>query len=132
MPKDYTTGKVKKKLDTIFSLYIRAKFPKVCYTCGKATKLQNGHFVSRKHLATRWSEDNCRPQCWGCNGYGKGMPLEFEEKLIKEYGKKFIEKLKASRHQTLKLDREWYEEKIEYYKKKLEAYETKKERPRIK
>lgn len=116
--KDYTTGKLKKELDTIFSKYIRAKFPKRCYTCKKpATTLQCGHFVSRQYLATRWSEDNCRPQCWGCNGFGKGQLLDFEENLIGELGKDKVEALKKSRHKTLKLDRAWYEEKIEHYKK---------------
>lgn len=114
--KDYTTSKLKKKLDAIFSKYIRAKYPKLCYTCRKPSdKLQNGHFVSRQYLATRWSEDNCRPQCWGCNGYGRGQLLDFEENLIKEIGKKKVEALKKSRHQTLKLDRAWYEERIAFY-----------------
>lgn len=114
--KDYTTGKLKKKLDVIFSQYIRAKFPKICYTCKKPNdKLQCGHFVSRQYLATRWSEDNCRPQCWGCNGFGGGKLLDFEENLIKELGKKKVEDLKKSRHLTLKLDREWYEEKLSTY-----------------
>lgn len=118
--KDYTTGKVKKKLDTVFSKYIRAKFPKICYTCKKPSdKLQCGHFVSRQYLATRWEEDNCRPQCWGCNGYGRGQLLDFEENLRKELGQKRVEELKASRHKTLKLDRSWYEERIKYYEEKL-------------
>ncbi len=126
--KDYTTGKIKKKLDTIFSKYIRAKFPKICYTCNKPSdKLQNGHFVSRQYLVTRWDENNCRPQCWGCNGYGRGQLLNFEENLIKEFGKKKVEQLKASRHQTLKLDRAWYEEKIELYTNLLKEYENHKE-----
>jgi hypothetical protein len=118
--KDYTTGKIKKKLDAIFSKYIRAKFPKFCYTCKKpSNKLQCGHFVSRQYLATRWEEDNCRPQCWGCNGYGRGQLLDFEENLIKELGKKRVEELKQMRHQTIKLDREWYEKQIEIYTEKL-------------
>ncbi len=118
--KDYTTGRLKKKLDSIFSRYIRAKFPKYCYTCNKQPPhLQCGHFVSRQYLATRWSEDNCRPQCWGCNGYGRGQLLDFEENLINEIGKEKVEALKASRHQMLKLDREWYEEQIELYTGKL-------------
>ncbi len=111
--KDYTTGKLKKKLDQIFSKYIRAKFPKYCYTCNKPSdKLQCGHFVSRQYLATRWDEDNCRPQCWGCNGFGHGQLLDFEDNLINEIGLKKVKQLKLARHQTLKLDREWYEEKI--------------------
>lgn len=73
---------------------------------------QAGHFVSRQFLATRWDENNCRPQCWGCNGYGKGQPLIFEENLVAEIGKKKVEALKKSRHQVLKLDRAWYTGKI--------------------
>lgn len=114
--KDYTTGKLKKKLDAVFSKWIRAKFPKYCYTCKKPSdKLQCGHFVSRQYLTTRWSEDNCRPQCWGCNGYGRGQLLDFEENLINEIGKKKVEALKASRHKILKLDRTYFEEMIERY-----------------
>jgi len=125
--KDYTTGKIKKELDAIFSKYIRQKYAVdgmvSCYTCGKIfeiKRIQNGHFVSRKHLATRWSEENCRPQCWGCNGFGRGMTLEFEEGLIKEYGRDKVEAIKQSRHQTLKLDREWYLDKIEHYARLIE------------
>jgi hypothetical protein len=120
--KDYTTGKIKKRLDTIFSKYIRAKYPKICYTCKKPTdKLQCGHFVSRQYLVTRWDENNCRPQCWGCNGYGRGQLLDFEENLISEIGKEKVEALKASRHQVLKLDRGWYEAQIDKYTTLLET-----------
>ena len=114
-------GKMKKELDRVFSLFIRAKYPKFCYTCNKPSeRLQNGHFISRIYLVTRWEEKNCRPQCWGCNGYGKGQPLIFEENLKAEYGNDLVEKMKASRHQILKLDRNWYTEKIDFYKKELE------------
>lgn len=119
--KDYTTGKLKKQLDVIFSKYIRAKYPKYCYTCGRPNdKLQCGHFVPRQYLATRWSEDNCRPQCVGCNIWGRGQLLDFEENLINELGKKKVEDLKKSRHKVLKLDREWYIDKIAYYANLLE------------
>lgn len=114
---------LKQKLDKFFSRYIRAKYPKVCYTCGRTeVTLQNGHFISRQYLMTRWDERNCRPQCVGCNMYGGGKPLDFEEKLKKELGEDVVEKMKASRHQMLKVDRLWYEEKIEYYKQELEKY----------
>jgi 5-methylcytosine-specific restriction endonuclease McrA len=112
-----TQAQLKKELDKVFSLYIRHKYPKVCYTCGKTDiALQCGHFVSRQYLATRWDENNCRPQCAGCNIFGNGKPLDFEENLKKEFGDQFIEKMKASRHQSLKLDRHWYEEQIAKYK----------------
>lgn len=120
--KEQTQAKLKKELDRLFSLYIRKIYPPFCYTCGKpAERLQNGHYISRQYLATRWSEKNCRPQCWGCNGYGKGQPLIFEEKLKAEYGNDFVEEMKASRHQTIKLDRNWYLAEIERYKAILEG-----------
>jgi len=119
-----TQAQLKKELDQIFSIYIRQKFSddngnNTCYTCGKAgtiKTMQNGHFVSRQYLATRWSEDNCRIQCSGCNIFGNGKPLDFEERLKEDLGEEYVEKMKASRHISLKLDRHWYTAEIAKYK----------------
>ena len=125
--KEKTQAQLKKDLDTIFSIYIRKIYPKVCYTCGKSSdRLQCGHYISRQYLVTRWSIDNCRPQCWGCNGYGKGQPLIFEENLKKELGDEYVEKMKASRHQILKLDRHWYREQIEKYQRLIKEVDNSK------
>lgn len=116
--KTKSLSKLKKELDRVFSIYIREKYPARCYTCGVSKhrkNLQCGHFVSRQYLATRWDENNCRPQCVGCNMFGNGKPLDFEENLKRELGSEFVEEMKARRHQILKLDRQWYEEKIAYY-----------------
>ena len=45
--------------------------------------MQNGHFISRQYLSTRYDERNCRPQCWFCNskGFGDGRAVEFAHKL---------------------------------------------------
>lgn len=112
---DKSMAKLKKELDRLFSIYIRKKYPEYCYTCGKRGVLQNGHFVPRQYLATRWEEKNCRPQCIGCNIFGNGQILEFEERLKKELGDVVVEQLKASRHQIIKLDRIWYETQIKLY-----------------
>ena len=115
--KTKTQAQLKKELDTIFSIYIRQKFSKECYTCLKVTDtLQCGHFISRQYLTTRWDENNCRPQCVGCNIFGNGKPLDFEERLKKELGSNFVENMKASRHISLKLDRHWYVDKLAFYK----------------
>lgn len=120
MKKEKTQAQLKKELDKIFSLYIRKIFPPICYTCGKqGGVLHCGHFVSRQYLATRWREDNCRPQCAGCNLFGNGKPLDFEENLKRDLGNDLVEEMKKSRHQTLKLDKHWYVEKINYYKSLL-------------
>ena len=101
-------AQLKKDLDKIFSVWIRLKHPRKCYTCGKVeTTLQCGHFVSRTYLATRWNENNCRPQCVGCNIWGNGKPLDFEENLKRELGETVVENLKQSRHQILKLTPSW-------------------------
>jgi len=119
-----TAADLKKDLDDVYSIYIRQKHEDSngnveCYTCRKqftVKTIQNGHFVSRQYLATRWLDDNCRPQCWGCNGFGKGRLLDYEERLKQELGADLVEKMKASRHISLKLDRHWYTAEIEKYK----------------
>lgn len=76
------------KLDSIFSQYIRLRYSKneisECVTCGKQDhwkKLQAGHFVSRKHYATRWDEDNVQVQCSGCNVFRYGEQYLFSKYL---------------------------------------------------
>ena len=115
-PKVKTQAWLKKELDRVFSIYIRQKYDKSCYTCGKVGTLQNGHFVSRQYLATRWDENNCRPQCVGCNLFGNGKPLDFEERLKKDLGCEFVEIMKKKRHLSMKLDRNWYRDQIDMYK----------------
>lgn len=125
--KKKTQAQLKKELDSVFSKYIRAIFPAKCYTCGLRKlrkKLQCGHFVSRTYLATRWDVNNCRPQCVGCNLYGSGKPLDFEENLKKELGSAVVENMKASRHKVVKLDTIWYQEQIAFYKNKLNEYKN--------
>ena len=126
--KSKSTAKLKKDLDHYFSQFIRLKHSDAngnvaCYTCGKIKhwkEQQNGHFISRQYLVTRWNEDNCKPQCAGCNIFGNGQLLDFEERLKKELGEEHVELMKKSRHAILKLDRGWYEQEITFYKKRVE------------
>ena len=123
-PKVKTQAQLKKDLDAIFSKYIRAKYLKECFTCNKVdVTLQCGHFISRQYLMTRWDENNCRPQCVGCNIFGNGKVLDFEERLKNELGEDFVETMKHSRHYSLKVGRPWYREQIEIYKKLYKEYE---------
>jgi hypothetical protein len=76
------------KLDSIFSQYIRLRYSKneisECVTCGKQDhwkKLQAGHFISRKHYATRYDEDNVQVQCSGCNVFRYGEQYLFSKYL---------------------------------------------------
>tara|TARA_S200002703_G_scaffold143832_1_gene137076 strand:- start:94 stop:492 length:399 start_codon:yes stop_codon:yes gene_type:complete len=90
-PVKKSKSKLVKKLDSIFSKYIRLKHSKkgicTCYTCGRkyeVKKIQAGHFMSRRHYSTRWDEDNVRPQCYGCNIGNQGRSYEFGLNLNKE------------------------------------------------
>lgn len=66
-----TIKELKEKLDKVFSYYIRLRdadengYCKCC-TCGKKfhwKKIQNGHWISRGKLSTRFHEQNCNSQC---------------------------------------------------------------------
>jgi|TARA_R110000851_G_C13102234_1_gene568790 hypothetical protein len=113
-------SKLKKQLDKWFSLYIRLKDSdgsgyNYCYTCNKRDYykyLQNGHFISRRYLATRFDEENCKPQCPACNVFRYGEQYRFGQKL----GKKLAESLQLKSKSTIKIMAFEYEEKISYYK----------------
>ena len=90
-----TVSKLKKELDKWFSLYIRLREANEygmcqCFTCGVVRHykdgMQNGHFQSRKHLATRFDEENCQVQCVKCNVYAWGEQYKFSLALDGKYG----------------------------------------------
>lgn len=64
------------KLDRIFSLYIRLRDSAPfrhqafrCISCGQVKPFEQadcGHFFSRRHMATRFDEDNCWCECRHC------------------------------------------------------------------
>lgn len=119
--KKKTKAQLKKILDKWFSLYIRHKYEEDglvrCYTCSvrkPVKEMQNGHWIPRNNLATRFHEENCRPQCVGCNMFQKGRPDVFAVNLIQE-GIDIV-KLQQSRYKVFKVDTIWYEAKIEHYK----------------
>lgn len=120
--KKKTISQLKKLLDKIFSIFIRTKYAKngyvQCYTCGVTkpiSEMQCGHFISRSYLATRYDEDNCRPQCVGCNVFGNGKPVEFARRLEEE--KPGIVARLYKKAQQITKDYP-YQQQIEYYETK--------------
>jgi hypothetical protein len=116
-------SKLKKELDKWFSLYIRIRESEEglvqCFTCNKVSHykkgMQNGHFQSRKHLATRWDEENCQVQCVGCNMFKAGEQYKFAINLDAKYGEGKAEELEFLARTTMKFTRYDYEDKISYY-----------------
>ena len=120
-----TVSKLKKELDKWFSLYIRLREANEygycqCITCNVVKHykdgMQNGHFQSRKHLSTRFDEENCQNQCVKCNVYAWGEQYKFSLALDSKYGEGKAEELQYLARTTLKISRVEYEEKISYYK----------------
>lgn len=120
-----TITKLKKELDKYFSLFIRLRAANEygmvqCFTCGivRGYKdgMQNGHFQSRKHLATRFDEENCQVQCIKCNIFDSGQQYLFSLRLDEKYGEGTAEELEFLAKATLKISRVEYEERVSYYK----------------
>ncbi len=117
-------SKLKKELDKWFSLYIRLKdcneYGMVqCYTSGRVyhyKKIHAGHFISRRHLSTRWLEQNVKPQSAADNLFGQGEQYKFGLHLDSEYGSGTAEELQIISKQPFKMMRIDYVEKISYYK----------------
>ena len=78
--------------------------------------MQCGHFQSRRHLNTRFNEENCQVQCIGCNCFKQGEQYKFSLYLDGKYGEGTAQTLEFLSHQTTKISRSDYEEKISYYK----------------
>ena len=122
MPKKPSRKTIVNNLDKVFSEYIRRRYAKnnisVCVTCGKKDhwkNLQAGHFMSRKHYATRWDEENVEVQCMACNVYRYGEQYLFAKHL----GQEKADKLLAKSRTMVKL-KDWeLQDMIEIYKKKL-------------
>ena len=129
-----TISKLKKELDKVFSLYIRLRNATPqgiikCYTCGKLGHYKKGmhagHFQSRKHLATRWHEENVQVQCYRCNIHLSGNTYTFGKLLDVRVEEGTAEKLHLlATKTTLKIMPHEYEEMIKEYKEKLENVKT--------
>ncbi len=126
---DKTISKLKKELDTVFSLYIRLKDADedgmvACYTCRVKyhyKKMHAGHYALRGYMATRWDEMNVKPQCGVDNLWRKGEPILFREHLIEEYGEEAVKALEARTKIITRLNRDYYLENIAKYKALLET-----------
>lgn len=116
-----------KKADAIFSQFIRQRNADdngmtECFTCGKQDhwkKLQCGHFMSRKHYATRWNEKNCQVQCAGCNVFRYGEQYTFGRNLDAYIKDGLAEELNLLSHKIVKYDNNDLLDLINFYKQKV-------------
>ena len=124
-----TYASLKRKLDVLFSRYIRRRWADKagnvrCVSCRAVLpgeKMQAGHFVSRVHLATRWDTLNCAPQCSSCNVLRRGNLAEYAAWLQREYGVGIIERLVQKKRERVKYTRSDLEILIAEYQGKLDS-----------
>ena len=125
-----TLSNLKKDLWKVFALYIKMKYSTDykqtrCFTCDMpltigTSNCQAGHYYTKKgYPALYFNENNVRPQCYHCNINLSGNTVIFGERLEAEIGKQQMEHLKIIRHNSIKLMRSDYEDKIQEYKMKI-------------
>lgn len=101
-----------KALDRVFSEYIRLRdcgdgFTKCC-SCNRCITFGNsdaGHYLSRKYKSTKYDEQNVHAQCRSCNRFQHGRQRDYQEFIIKKYGKEAEEKLYLKSKQLCKRTR---------------------------
>lgn len=82
---------IEKKLDAVFSKFIRLRDKLTCQRCHKpydklSPSIQCSHFWGRRHRATRWHEANCVALCGGCHLHLTANPAIHREWYLARIG----------------------------------------------
>ena len=115
-----TISKLKKKLDRLFSIYVRTKDADelgmtTCYTCGVKKhykEMHAGHFQSRRHICTRWHEQNVKVQCPRCNLFNQGEQYKFGIYLDEREGEGPAEQMRTLANGICKMNKQDYLDEI--------------------
>ena len=113
---------LKRKLWLHFANYIKKRDKYRCFTCGRLAEgsgLHCGHFIPKSvgGLLLYFHEENCRAQCYNCNINLGGNQYIFGQKL----GEAKVNQLSALKGKVLKVDENWYLERIKEYEAKLKT-----------
>ena len=121
-----TKGKtdLKAKLDREFSLFIRYRdtMPNGYFQCISCREIKpfaqadNGHYINRQHMSTRFDEMNCNAQCRKCNRFMEGNIQKYRSNLVSKHGEQKVILLEAKQGETRKYSDFEYNEFIKYYK----------------
>lgn len=134
-----TAGKkipyLKKKLDEVFSTYIRLRDADKngncrCISCGNPHPWKYtdcGHYYSRVYASTRYDEQNCNAQCMTCNRVGYGNRENYARALISKYGIKVLSDLEERKNEIRFMKSSDYEFLIDHYKEKAKVLRKEKQ-----
>lgn len=115
------------RADKAMSTYIRLKYADhagmvTCVSCGKVLPWKEsdcGHFIPRSRGASiRYVEENCHPECQGCNRFSHSHLIGYTLFMVDTYGREKIEELEQEARKVLSPSqkRQLAEEALEYYK----------------
>ena len=121
----------KLRLDKVFSEFIRKRDTKngvfKCISCSQFKpydKADCGHYFSRRHLSTRFDEDNCHAECSYCNRFKADHMENYRENLIKKIGQQRFDLLKIKAGTTSSMNDFDFQVLIKHYKEKLKNGDT--------
>lgn len=115
---------LKTKLDKVFSEYIRLRDAMDngffrCISCGQIKpfgQADNGHYINRQHMSTRFDEMNCNAQCRRCNRFMEGNIQNYRKGMVAKYGEQKVILLESRQGIIRKFSDFEYEERIKHYK----------------
>lgn len=127
-----TRWKLVKKLDSIFSQYIRLVSADkngicTCITCGERMhrkNIQNWHYLTRWNYKYRRSEENCYSQCYVCNVLKNWNYKEYTLAMIRKHWQLKVEQM-INDKELVKVSTPRIEEQIEHYTKIVKHLLTK-------
>lgn len=130
--KRQTVSSQKKKLDAVFSQYVRAKAADdsgyaTCVTCNVRKpwkELQAGHYEKRGKNTLRYDETNVHPQCVGCNVFQKGNYTRYARYMIEMYGADYLKELEEEAKKTKQWKVFELNDLLDYYKGELKRVTT--------
>ncbi|NCU40899.1 recombinase [Candidatus Saccharibacteria bacterium] len=132
--KQPTRSQLVKKLDKVFSQYIRLSESDEngygnCITCGTNLfwkQAQACHFYTRGRYPTRWDEDNVHYGCFRCNVLLKGNYINYTRYMLDSYSREFVDELEIKSQNGTKIPSSELKEKIEYYTEEVKKLKEEK------
>lgn len=101
-----------------------------CVTCGvwrHWKDMQGGHFIGRRSTKWKLVEENCHPQCVGCNGFlmnhGNGKQI-YTAWMIDMYGRELVDHMLATCGETKKYTRSEVAEIVADFKAQIKEQEA--------
>lgn len=116
---------LKKKLWELCKLITRELYGNTCFTCEKVglsgSDWHTGHFIPSSVCGgyLRFDLRNLRPQCYNCNINAGGNGAIYYRNMVDDVGQAEVDQLFKDKQVIIKVDRAFYQERIEAYTKVL-------------